>query len=157
MNLFDTNYVPLVKLHMVKERFLPYGKEKVYTAENVANMVRRLVEGADREYLMVISLDGAKQLVGVEIVAVGTLNCAYAESREIFKHAILAGAAGLILAHNHPSGCTEASESDWQMTEQVRQAGNLLGIEVYDHIILGEGGEYRSLRECEQWNRNNVA
>lgn len=157
MNLLDTNYVPLVKLHMVKERFLPYGKEKVYSSEDVAGMIRRLVEGLDREYLLVVSLDGAKQLVGVEIVAMGTLNRAFAEAREVFKHAILTGAAGLVLAHNHPAGNPAPSKSDWKMTEQMRRAGDLLGIKVYDHIILGEAGEYTSLRECEQWNHNNVA
>lgn len=157
MNLFETNYIPLIKLHMVKERFLPYGKEKIYSPEDAARMVGRIVEGMDREYLLVVSLDGAKQLVGVELVAMGTLNQTFAEAREIFKHAILLGAAGLVIAHNHPSGCLEASESDWKMTEQMKRAGELLGIEVYDHIILGEDGEYISLRECEQWDKNNVA
>lgn len=157
MNIFNTHYVPLVRLHMVRERFLPYGSERLYTPERVADMVSRIVEGADREYLLAISLNEAKEPVGVEIIAIGSLNRAYVDVREVFKHAILTGASGLILAHNHPSGSLNPSEGDWQMTEKLRQAGSLLGIEVLDHIIIGDDGKYTSLKESEKWNKCKAA
>lgn len=158
MNIFNTHYVPLVKLHMVKERFLPYGSEKLYSPQSVASMISRIVEGADREYMLVVSLDGAKQPVGIEIIAIGSLNRAFVEAREIFKHAILTGAAGLILVHNHPSGDLEPGESDWNMTKRLRQAGSLLGIEVLDHIIIGgEEGSYTSLQELGRWDEYTAA
>ena len=158
MNIFNTNYVPLVKLVMIKERFLPYASEKLYTPKRVARMVNRIVEGADREYLIAVSLNEAKEPVGVEIIAIGSMNAAYAEVREIFKHAILTGATGLVLVHNHPSsGDLEPSDSDWHMTERIRQAGELLGIKVFDHIIIGEDGAFVSLLEMERWNESKAA
>ena len=157
MNIFDTQYVPLVKLHMVKERFLPYGSERLYTPQRVVAMVNRIVEGADREYLLVVSLNEVKEPVGVEVVAIGSMNKAYVDAREVFKHSILTGAMGLILVHNHPSGHIKPSESDWITTQKLRQAGALLGIEVCDHIIMGDDGKYTSMQELERWNEYKVA
>ena len=94
---------------------------------------------ADREYLLVISVDSKGRPLAIEIVSIGTVNATLAEPREIFKHAILANAAGIILVHNHPSGDCTPSEEDEEMTRRINESGKLLGILVRDHVIIGDG------------------
>lgn len=154
MTEVHTNYVPLVRLHAVKERFLPYGVEgNINTPEKVVKMVSRLLKGADREHALAISVDAKSKPVGIEIVAVGSLNVAYIEPRELFKHAILSNASGIILVHNHPSGDVTPSIEDWHLTYRIMDAGALLGVELLDHIITGDNEEFVSLSEKEKWKK----
>lgn len=82
----------------------------------------------------------------MEIVSVGTLNVCLVEMREVFKHAILNNAAGIVCFHNHPSGDAEPSREDRLMTEKLKAAGELLGIPMLDHIIVTEE-QYYSFKE----------
>lgn len=147
MKKLETNYVPVVRVYAVKERYLPYGKEAVSHPKDVVKLVQRLLEGADREYLLVIPVDAQSKPVGVEIVSIGTLNAALVEAREIFKHAILSNAAGIVMAHNHPSGNPQPSNHDIKITKKMKLAGDILGIELLDHIIIGDEDEFVSLAE----------
>ena len=88
----ETRYVPFVKMNMVREKEIPYAAEEMNSPEKVAAFAKRILAGADREHLLVISMDVANKPTAVEIVSVGTINSALAEPREIFKHAILANA-----------------------------------------------------------------
>jgi DNA repair protein RadC len=72
------------------------------------------------------------------VVAIGSLTAALVHAREVFKPAVLANAAAVILAHNHPSGDPEPSREDRELTERLVKAGRLLGITVLDHVIVGE-------------------
>ena len=81
-----------------------------------------------------------------ETISVGSLNTTRTHPREILYPAVAHLALGFILAHNHPSGCLEPSPEDIEFTRATRRAGSLMGIELYDHLIIGEGG-YISLRE----------
>ena len=100
----------------------------------------------DHEELHVISLATTWQLLGVDTVAVGALNSAYFRMADLFRQPIRRNAAAIILAHNHPSGRAEASPDDIRMTKQVIQAGQLMEIEVADHLIIGKG-QWISMRE----------
>ena len=91
----------------------------------------------DVENLIVLSLDTRKHCIGWEIISQGTVDCVFAHPREIFKSAIIANAAGFILAHNHPSGDPSPSGADAQFTRELVRAGELMKIPVVDHIILG--------------------
>lgn len=156
MTEIHTNYVPLVRLHAVKERFLPYGVEgNINTPEKVVKMVSRLLKDADREHALAISVDAKSKPVGIEIVAVGSLNVAYIEPRELFKHAILSNASGIILVHNHPSGDITPSVEDWHLTYRIMEAGALLGVELLDHIITGDNEEFVSLSQTSEWKGKN--
>ena len=139
------NYVPLVRLTMVKEKELPYGVKRINEPELVAELAGQILKDADREYLLVISVDARSKPLAVEIVSIGTVNASLAEPREIFNHSILNNAAGIILVHNHPSGDCEPSREDRRLTKRIEKCGELLGIEMYDHVIIGEG--YYSFRE----------
>lgn len=141
----NKDYVPLVRLTMVKEKELPYGGKRINEPELVAELAGQILKDADREYLLVISVDARSKPLAVEIVSIGTVNVSLAEPREIFKHSILNNAAGIILVHNHPSGDCEPSREDRRLTKRIEKCGELLGIEMYDHVIIGDG--YYSFRE----------
>ena len=133
------NYVPFVRVRMVRERELPYAMEEIDGPEKVAAFTRKFLAGADREYLLVLSIDNAGMLAAIEVVSIGTVNATLAEPREIFKHAVLANAAGIVMVHNHTSGRCVPSEEDMAMTKRIEKAGKILGIPLMDHVIVGDG------------------
>ena len=135
----DKSYVPFVRITMVKERELPYAMEEIDRPEKVAAFTRKFLAGADREYLLVLSMDNIGKLAAIEVVSIGTVNAALAAPREIFKHAILANAAGIVMVHNHTSGRCVPSDEDMETTKRIEKAGKLLGIPLMDHIIVGDG------------------
>lgn len=102
--------------------------------------------GAKKEHLVGLYLDAQNGLIHRETISVGTLNTTRTHPREILYPAILHLALGFILAHNHPSGCLEPSEEDVEFTRAVQRAGELMGIELYDHLIVTRDG-FTSLRE----------
>lgn len=103
----------------------------------------------DREHFRVVLLNTRHEVLEVVDAAVGGLASAPVHPREVFKEAIRRSAAAIILVHNHPSGHPEPSRDDILITEQLRAAGRLVGIEVLDHLIIGER-TYTSLREQRQ-------
>lgn len=103
----------------------------------------------DREHFRVVLLNTRHEILDIVEVSVGGLASAPVHPREVFKEAIRRSAAAVIVVHNHPSGHAEPSRDDVMITEQLRAAGRLVGIEVLDHLIIGEGG-YVSLRETRQ-------
>lgn len=133
-----TMYVPFVKMTMIKEKEFPYSTEEIDRLEKVASFAKTILSGADREYLLVISMNPVNIPTAVEIVSVGTVNTALAEPREIFKHAILANASGIIMVHNHTSGRCVPSKEDIRITKRIEKAGKLLGIPLLDHVIIGD-------------------
>jgi DNA repair protein RadC len=94
------------------------------------------LKGKKQEHVVVLGLNARNEMVGKRTVAIGSLNKAVVEPREILGWALSAGVAGVILVHNHPSGGTDQSESDKVFTERVRRAADLLGIEFIDHVIV---------------------
>jgi len=97
-----------------------------------------LLDGVDREHFLVVMVDNRHYVIGVNTVSVGTLNASLVHPREVFKPAILSNAAAVLLAHNHPSGDPSPSAEDLALTARLKQSGELLGIAVLDHIIIGE-------------------
>lgn len=99
----------------------------------------------DREHFVVVLLDTKNRVIGSETVSVGTLSSSVVHPREVFKPAIKASAANVILAHNHPTGHLEPSPEDRRVTKRLAEAGETIGIGVLDHVVIGEG--YASLKE----------
>lgn len=118
----------------------------VTTPRIAAEALRNILGGRDRETMAVLYLNTRHRIVGIEIVAVGCLNMISAHPKDIFRGAILASARGIILGHNHPSGDVDPSDEDKSFTAAVVRAGNIVGIEVQDHLIVSEDAHY-SLRE----------
>ena len=99
-----------------------------------------------RERFIVFWLNSANKVVGFEVVSEGLLNSSLTHPREVFRGAIVATAAAIIIAHNHPSESTEPSQEDISITKQIMEAGKIIGIPVHDHIIFA-GNAYTSLVE----------
>jgi len=122
------------------------------TPEAVANMLREDNRLPGVETFQVVLLNTRRRLIRVEKISQGTLDTLLVHPREVFKSAIAANAAAIVLAHNHPSGDPTPSEADIKVTRDLIRAGQLLKIEVLDHVIIGRATQerpkdYVSLRE----------
>ena len=116
------------------------------TARDVHQLLLPLARGLEQETFWSLVLDGKQRLRRLVTVSLGTLTASLVHPREVFRTAVREGAAALIVAHNHPSGDPEPSAEDLAVTERLRQAGEVLGIPLQDHVVLGDAG-YVSLRE----------
>ena len=94
------------------------------------------IRSKKQEYFVCLTLDGANRLIAKRVISIGTLTASLVHPREVFAEAITDRAASIVVAHNHPSGNLEPSSADRQVTERLRQAGMILGIEISDHIII---------------------
>lgn len=109
---------------------------------DAARLLQGHLRGLDREHFLVLLLNPKHAVLGLETVSIGTLNCSLVHPREVFKQAIKRSASAIVLAHNHPSGICEPSKEDLQVTKRLKDAGDLVGIEVIDHLIIGEDRYY---------------
>lgn len=139
--------IPIVRVQLVREKSLATYAQKINSAGEAYEVVKPLIGQADREYFLVLCLDTRNKINAVNVVSVGTVNVSPIHPREVFKAAILANATSVILAHNHPSGDPEPSPEDIQVTGQLVQVGKILGIEVLDHIIVGDEGYFTFKRK----------
>ena len=122
------------------------------TPDAVATLLREQNRRADVEMFQVVLLNTRRRLIDIKQISQGTLDTILVHPREVFKFAIAANAAALVLAHNHPSGDPTPSEADIKVTRDLIRAGQLLNIEVLDHVIIGRATQERpkdfvSLRE----------
>lgn len=95
--------------------------------------------GAAREQFGVVLLDVKHRVIRTVLVSIGTLNCTVVEPRDVFREALLGGAAAVIAFHNHPSGDPTPSQEDRELTRRLSAAGTLMGVALADHVVLGEG------------------
>ncbi len=93
------------------------------------------------EYVYMAALNGKGRLLGISLISKGTVNCSLIAPREIFIRALLVGASQILLMHNHPSGSITPSSEDLKMTERIKEAGELVGVELADYIIIAANGE----------------
>jgi DNA repair protein RadC len=127
------------ELKVVRERRPGYGPASaIRTSAEVYAAFRARFEAADREEFLALFLDGKNRVQGFHVVSVGTLTASLVHPREVYKAAILANAAALIVVHNHPSGDPTPSAEDVAITTRLRQAGELLGIGLLDHVVIGD-------------------
>ena len=117
----------------------------IKTPEDVAGLVQGRLKDKKKEYFLAVLLDTRNQVIRVAEISVGSLDSSIVHPREVFKEAISASAASVIFIHNHPSGDTEASEDDIKLTKRLVEAGEIVGIDVLDHVIIG-GKEHISMK-----------
>ncbi len=139
--------ISIIKTIIVKESSILYESRHINTPILAAGLARNLYQNADREMLIVASLDSKCAPLSIEIVAIGNINSCIVSPREVFKHAIISNATQIIAFHNHVSGICTPSSEDISITKRLVECGNLLGIPLLDHIIIGEEHTYLSLRE----------
>lgn len=116
----------------------PAGRPQITTPENAAALVRPLLAGRDREHCLLVNLDVKHRLLGIATVSVGTADHTFMAPREVYRDALLAGASAIFLAHNHPSGDATPSADDRQLTRRLAQAGSTLGVDLLDHLVVGD-------------------
>jgi len=133
-------------VRVVREPELPFPKSSVERPADALKLLKQGLAWEDREIFAAAILDARNQLIGINTVSVGTLNSSMVHPREVFRPAILMGAASIILAHNHPTGDPSPSREDIELTKRFRDAGEILGIEVLDHLIIADT-TFRSLKE----------
>lgn len=104
---------------------------------DIARIARQVIGDSPQEHFIVLTLDARYSVRGVQIVTVGTADASLVHPREVFRAAILANAAAIVLVHNHPTGDPTPSPEDRAITRQLADAGKLIGIPLIDHIILG--------------------
>jgi DNA repair protein RadC len=115
-------------------------------SSDVAGHYLPLMRDLRKEVFKVLLLNRANRFIKEVFISEGTLDASVVHPRDVFREALLEPAAGIILIHNHPSGNPSPSDEDLRITKQLAEAGRLLGIKVYDHIILA-GESYRSLAD----------
>lgn len=118
----------------------------INTPRDAAQLVMGEMAYLDREHFKVINLNTKNQVMVIDTVSVGSLNASLVHPREVFKLPLKRSAASLILVHNHPSGDTRPSQEDLNITRRLHEAGSLLGIEIVDHLIIGQNN-YLSMKE----------
>ncbi len=123
-------------------------KLSLETAQDVFNHFVEELRGKKKEHLYAILLNSKNKIIKKELISIGTLNQSFSHPREVFRSAIREAANAIILVHNHPSGDPKASKDDIIITKKLIKAGNLLGISVLDHVIIGKDSYW-------SWMENN--
>lgn len=121
-------------------------KPKIETAKDVFNYYIDELQDKKKEHFYVLFLDTKNKIIGEELVSVGTLNASLIHPREVFKGAIKASANSVVFVHNHPSGNCIPSKEDEEITKKLFDAGDILGINVLDHVVIGKDG-YHSIKQ----------
>ena len=149
LGIGDAKACQIVASFELGRRLLTYeSKPPIRTPQDVADMFMPELRYLKKEIFKGVYLDTKNRVIADETVSMGSLNTNIVHPREVFKKAIEKSAASIILVHNHPSGDPTPSSEDIELTKRMLEAGNLLGIAVFDHVIIGDG-KYISLKEKE--------
>ena len=137
------------RLELVKESSKIYEVDKISSPTDVRDYIEEVfrLSSQAEEVLVLLVLDTKNNVTGAFEVSRGSLDASIVHPREVFKRALLLNGNSIIIAHNHPSGDPSPSKEDIEITRRLVEGGDILGITVLDHIIVGDNGRYRSLKE----------
>lgn len=121
---------------------------EITSSKTVGELLHLEMKDLRQEHVVAVFLNTKNEIIKKETIFVGGLNSSVAHPREIFRGAVKASAARIILGHNHPSGNPEPSSADIHFTKRIARCGDLMGIELLDHIVIGEK-DYVSLKESK--------
>lgn len=137
LSFVDRLEIPIWSCRLVRERTMFADNGFIRSAADVYNLLKEDMGDLPHEEFRVLCLSTQNQVTGGGTISVGTLDASLVHPREVFRMALEANAASIILVHNHPSGHTEPSAEDRAVTRQLQDAGVTMGIEVLDHVIIG--------------------
>jgi DNA repair protein RadC len=115
----------------------PSERLEVTSPEAAAEILMPLLQDLDREHCVTLNLDTKHRLLATTTVSIGSVDHTFMSPREVFRDALLRGASAIVIAHNHPSGDAEPSRDDELITRRIGRAGEILDIEVLDHLVIG--------------------
>lgn len=139
------NRINIVTVKMEKVKSMLVDNNKLTSPKDVFKISSEYLDGVDREHLVLLTLDTKNCINSISTVSIGSLNSSIVHPREVFKIAILSNSANIILVHNHPSGDTTPSKDDITITNRIKECGEILGIKLLDHLIIGDN--YTSFKE----------
>ena len=135
------------RLSLVKGACVTEDASSLDCPAKIASMLRGLIGAKPKEHFVLVALNARSRPIGIVTVSIGTLSASLVHPREVFGPAILLNAAAVVVSHNHPSGDVEPSAEDRDATRRLVRAGELLGITVLDHVIVGDTEKYASFKE----------
>jgi DNA repair protein RadC len=139
----------VIAIGELSKRFKTYksGEEyKIHQPKDVADLVMEEMKNLKEEHLRVVMLNTKNVVIAIKDASIGSLNSSIVHPREVFTEAIKRSSASIVVCHNHPSGDPTPSSEDIQVTQRLKECGKLLGIDLLDHIVIGNG-IYVSLKE----------
>ncbi|MBM3943605.1 MAG: JAB domain-containing protein [SAR202 cluster bacterium] len=125
----------------------PEERTTIQGPQDVANLLAGEMAALDQEHLRVLLLNTRHQVLSIQEIYVGNVNTAVVRPAEVFRPAVRDNAPAIIVVHNHPSGDPRPSQEDAAITQDLAQGGRLLGIELLDHVVIGSGNRFVSLKE----------
>ena len=131
--------INIVSIKMIKEASFLYQTRTISSPKDAYEMIKEQLEGLDREQFIIACLNTKNEPTNISVVSVGTLNKAIVHPREVFKTAILSNSASIMAFHNHPSGDPMPSDRDIKITDKLYRIARDLGIELMDHLVIGNG------------------
>ena len=138
--------ITLVDVVLERKGSMLFEGRKVKIPNDAANIIRDFIGDSDREKFVVLCLNVKNEPTAMQVVHTGSLNASIVHPRDVFKVAVRSNSASVVVAHNHPSGNPTASVEDVRVTKRLVEAGEILGIEVLDHIIITHE-QCKSLKE----------
>lgn len=147
--------ISVVKVQLVREKEMPYQSLHIQSPREAVSLIRDYMGDLDRENFVLLCLNTKAVPTHIETVHIGTINKSIISPREVMKTAILSNAASVMVFHNHPSGDPEPSREDLLITERLKDAFDIVGIDFFDHIVIGEE-DFTSIREYTHLNTNSI-
>jgi DNA repair protein RadC len=150
INFYEARLSEDKRIMLVKEKGVNYDVGKLNSPEDIVLMMRKLlhVEQMAEEHCYMIAMNSSCKVLGVFFISKGTVNVSLVTPRELYIRALLAGAVQIVLCHNHPSGNAIPSEQDIAITQKIKEAGEMININLADHIIIGSDS-YLSFKEAK--------
>lgn len=150
INFYEARLSEDNRTMLVKEKGVNYDAGKLNSPEDIVLMMRKLlhVEQMAEEHCYMIAMNSSCKVLGVFFISKGTVNVSLVTPRELYIRALLAGAVQIVLCHNHPSGNAIPSSQDIAITQKIKEAGEMININLADHIIIGSNS-YLSFKEAK--------
>ena len=139
--------IDIVKIQMIKDGSIEYGKKAISKPEELAELGLKFLKNADRENFILVCLNAKNFVNCIHLVGIGTLDKTVITPREVMKTALLSNAASIAFIHNHPSGDAQPSPEDINLTITLARCADLFQIRVLDHVIVVDDGRYESFLE----------